>query len=222
VFTSGVCLTHPALERPAVDLEAIASLLLEAFLVVVPLERQDVDVDHGSLRGAWGPLKQGQHFLCLFDQASGSLRLTSRLRDPEVLRRVVVAMSEMIADRHEILVGFEAHPIGPATRAALKALLDEVGQDEAPLDLTFEGSDDSKRPVLLPTSRATSETRPGEVFEVHKVLVHLTHGLSYRGVWVASAGTRTEVTIPVFSVEPLAGQSKLGTFDVETGEIAPA
>lgn len=222
VFTSGVLLAHPALDARDVDLQMISSLLLEAFLVVVPLERQDVDVDTDVLRGTWGPIATERRFICLFDQASGSLRLTGRLREADVLRRVLVAMDEMISQREVILVGSESREINEATRDALRALRDESLQPEQPLDLAFDGGDDTRVRVLLPTSRGTSTARPGDFFEVHNVFVHLVQGLSYRGVWIGKDGSRTPATVAAHAIEPSPGSARFGTYDADTGELTGA
>jgi DEAD/DEAH box helicase domain-containing protein len=219
VFTSGVCLAHPALDARDVDLSILASLLLEAFLVVVPLERQDVDADADQLRSPWGPVAAERRFLCLFDQASGSLRLTGRLREVDVLRRVLAAMEDMITQRAAILVGSESRPVNAATRAALASMRQAASAEEQPLDLSFEASDETLVRVLMPTSRGTSASRVGDTFEVHKVFVHIAQGLSYRGVWIGSAGERTLATVPVHTIEPLPGLAKLGIYDAETDEL---
>ncbi len=224
LFTTGVCLAHPALDEKGVDHEVIASLLIEAFLIAVPLERQDVDVDTDVLRTAWSDLAKGTRFVALFDQASGSLRITSRLRDPDVLSRVLTVMATLVEERDTLIVKTEERAISPATRAAILAMRDDSEVEAQPIeggDVQFAASERAK--VLLPKSRGTSALRPGQAFEVHKVFAHPTLGLVYRGVFIEPAGSRSEpMTVPVDSITPAEDGVVWGFYDLETGDQVAA
>jgi DEAD/DEAH box helicase domain-containing protein len=80
-FTTGVVITHPALDREGVEREALAALLYEAFFIQIPFERQDINFAADAHRAQRGPINEGSNFVAIYDQTYGSLRLTSRIMD---------------------------------------------------------------------------------------------------------------------------------------------
>ncbi|MBK8939229.1 MAG: hypothetical protein IPM79_16790 [Polyangiaceae bacterium] len=224
LFTTGVCLSHPALQSKDVDCEIVATLLLESFLITVPLERQDIDAATDVLRGSWAGLDKETRFVTLFDQASGSLRISGRLRDPRTLREVLEVMSRIVDERDRLIVANEERSISEATRAAIRAMRDDAARDPSDLeDASSHDPDGERVRVLLPTSRGTSSERPGQTFEVHNVFVHPVIGIAYRGPFIDERGVRTAAqTVPIAAIRPLDGFAKWGTYDLETGEQAAA
>jgi hypothetical protein len=89
-FTTGVFITHPALEREGASPESAAALVYEAFLLMIPFERQDIGFAADRLRVTREPFfHAGQPFLAIYDQTYGSLRLSTRLLEPGALGRVL-------------------------------------------------------------------------------------------------------------------------------------
>jgi DEAD/DEAH box helicase domain-containing protein len=224
LFTTGVCLAHPELDRQGVDPEMISALLLEAFLHFVPIERQDVDVDTDCLRASCAGLEKGRRIVALFDQAAGGLRITERLSDPEVLRSVLEGMVAIIAERTTLAVKNEERPISLATRAALEAMRNDAQQDVFAIEGQCDPLAASERvAVLLPKSLGVVRSRPSEQFEIHKVFNHPTMGVAYRGVFIGSNGERSSAqTVTVDMVEGLAGHVVQGFYDPETDEQVAA
>jgi DEAD/DEAH box helicase domain-containing protein len=219
-FTTGVCIAHPALDADGVDTRILASLLHEAFLMVVPLDRQDVDASDDGLRASWGPLERGRRFLVVYDQAYGSLRLSGRLLDDEVLPKVLEVVAGLAAQRQRVTIGLDEIEMNDETRRAALALHDAVGAPIARPTFSVVGDDERVR-VLLPRSRGVASTRPDESFEVHQVFVRPDMGVCYRGVWIGASGARTPGVVPVDQIAP--GPDPIwGFYDVETGEQVAA
>lgn len=222
IFTSGVCLVHPVLDEEGVDLQVLTSLLQEAFRLVVPVERQDIDADADTLRASWGPMAKGRRFLCLFDQASGSLRLTGRLREPETLRKVLEMVAELAEQRDTVPVGNDPREVSGMTRIAARTLRDAACCESSSLGGLDAVDELSRVPVLLPRSHAKSAQRPDAVFEVHKVFMPRSGSLSYRGVWILADGTRLQEVVAVDGMEAADEEVVRGFYDLETGEEVAA
>lgn len=221
IFTTGVCLAHPVLDRDGVDLDILASLLQESFRLVLPVERQDIDADSDVLRTAWASLEKGRKFLCLFDQAAGSLRLTARLRDPSVLREVLETLAKLATQRDTVPVGNDHRVVSPITKVAARLLRDALQSEPIALS-NLDGDDSARIPVLLPQSHVRSSERPGEVFEIHAIFPHPVQGLSYRGMWIQADGTRMKGVVAIDTVEPANDGVVRGFYDPETGEQSVA
>ena len=88
-FTTGVILTHPALNSEGVQLEQVGQLLFEAFFMVLPFERRDLNIAIDKHRSTRGNITQGSRFIALYDQTYGSLHLSGYLCDPVVLQQTL-------------------------------------------------------------------------------------------------------------------------------------
>ncbi|MCS7014431.1 MAG: DEAD/DEAH box helicase [Chloroherpetonaceae bacterium] len=92
LYTSGVHLSHPRLQNlNNTHLGFLSELFFEAFLSVVPIERQDVGFGYGEIArdNAAFPIRSGETFICVYDQTYGSLRLTSPLTNESNLMKVL-------------------------------------------------------------------------------------------------------------------------------------
>lgn len=222
LFTTGVVLAHPLLDVEGIDSEALCAVLREAFFLRVPLDRQDLDVSTDRLAHAWAGIAEGSRILVLHDQTYGSLRLSGRLMDDGVLEDVLRFAGEIVATRTAVLAGHELRTITPPTRATVEALVAAVTDHQlTPAPLAGDVFVAERPRVLLPQSQARSATRPGSVFEVHRVFVHITHGLSYRGVWIDAAGRRESATVRIDEVEA-APEAKWGLYDADGDEVVAA
>jgi hypothetical protein len=56
---------------------------------------------------------------------------------------------------------------------------------------------------------------------VHRVFVHLSQGLSYRGAWIGPGGQREVTAVRVDEVEPAFG-ARWGEYDAEGDEVIAA
>lgn len=218
-FTTGIVISHPALAAPGVYAPALAELLYEAFMLLIPYDRQDIGWAGDFFRQTRPPLVQeGQPFLTIFDQTYGSLRLSARLLEPGVLGRVLLEAS--------LLAGELEHPqLNPATRtaliemavAALTAGPQELAfsQSEAPVPAGWER-------VVMPESKGLL-LRSNEEFRVVR-LMQTPMGPCYEGVPASlSANVATTVMPYLIDVAEIPGESQMGLYDPATGvlEVLP-
>lgn len=216
-FSSGVLLSHPSLENNGVQRELLSEILFEAFLLQVPFERQDLNVGTDRFRVSRGDYSEDTHFICIYDQTYGSLRLSSRLMEPEVLRGVL----EKALD---IATNDSAFEVSAPTLVALQDLCTASAthpvqndiQDE--IDIPLE----NRVQVIAPGSVGLYPDYHNEEFHVEDV-VFTPKGLVYRGKRMSQVGERFEtvvVTAPVDKIVAIPGLTELGWYDYDTGEVA--
>jgi DEAD/DEAH box helicase domain-containing protein len=217
-FTTGVLLTHPALSRQNVKAEGLAPLVYEAFVMAVPFERQDINFAADKHRSAKGPITEGTQFLALYDQTYGSLHLTGRLMEDDVLRLVLSTCLELAENNEEI------HRAGE-TLTALREIAACVDGPGVALGV-FGGGAGVAQPsgtrvqVILPGSKGLSVHRNNEDFEVKKIQFHPSvHGLAYRGNFLSTKDSEVLEFLPISDLIPVPGESELGWYDYDLGEI---
>ncbi len=219
-FTTGVVLTHPALSVEGVNLEAMAAILYEAFMLTIPFERQDIGFAADRFRVSRAPLiQEGQPFLAIYDQIYGSLRLTSRLLNPQTLGQVL-AEAALLAGKQESLVN------SPASLAGLAEMARVIFAEPREV-LSFEGDiaaavRDPERweRVVMPGSKGLM-VRTNEEFHVLRI-ASTPAGLSYEGTPISMQGTGASVMPLLSDVAEIPGESQVGWYDLQTGEIEPA
>jgi DEAD/DEAH box helicase domain-containing protein len=224
-FTSGVVITHPALNGEQVRAAVLAKLLEEAFLITLPFERQDISSGSDKIKAARDGIKEGQRFVALYDQTYGSLRLTSHLMKPGVMRDVLARACEIANHDHNFDLNTE-------TLAALHEIA--ASAEEAPDDLDLgDGNTLSTAThvkVLMPGAIGLNIKRDNEEFEVDAVFFSPQFSsLAYRG-WHASTKHRAVAArsgnkpaievVPVENICPLEGESSVGYYNLETAEIS--
>ena len=217
-FSSGVIITHPAFAGKEISREMLASLIFEAFLMEVPFERQDLHAAHDQFRVSRGAIPKGQRFLCVYDQTYGSLRLTGRLMEPQILRGVLDKAVEIAAND-------SAFALTPVTMSVLQLLRESVQRDPVQETLAEESpiSLENVAVVILPGSIGLYPDYRNEEFRVDDV-VYTPKGLIYKGKRLSQQGARFEgvtVTAPVDKIVTIPGRSELGDYDYESGEILP-
>lgn len=224
-FTTGVVLTHPALNNEGVNLEVLASMVYEAFMLLIPFERQDIGFapDHfrvSRLADSGAPIiEQGQSFLAIYDQIYGSLRLTSRLLGPAMLGQVLVEAA-LLASRQAALPG------GQATLAALIEMARAaVHQPRETLVFGETAAPEMRDPerwerVVMPGSKGLM-VRTNEEFRVMRIL-NTPMGISYEGTPASMEGSGASVMPLLTDVAEVPGESQVGWYDLQTGEVEPA
>lgn len=221
-FTTGAVLSHPALNAPNVQVDAIAELLFEVFLMVIPFERRDIHFAGGRHRMTLGSIGEGDRFVCIYDQTYGSLRLSSRVLDLPVLREIVKRAAQLTGEAGKVVVN-------PETEAALEVLACAV--DAEPVALRFLESDggtevaSGHRRVLLPGSRGLNIRRDNSEFVIEAVFYSpKENALCYRGHYPLEIGERYNgmtTTVRVEAIEPVPGECRFGFYDCETGRLLP-
>jgi DEAD/DEAH box helicase domain-containing protein len=223
-FTSGVVVTHPALNRDQVKGSAIAELIDEAFLMSLPFERQDINAGADKHRATREPVTAGDRFVCIYDQTYGSLRLTSHLMKTEVLRDVFARAAEIATNDPNFQLGVE-------TLAALQEMADCILEEPVDIDQAESAMPASEKyaSVILPGSFGIDTHKDNEEFEVEGVFYSpMFSAVSYRGYYSGSKRktqlatarhSATTVIVRADHICPLDGESKTGYFNLETGEM---
>lgn len=220
-FTTGVVLTHPALGAEGVNLEQLSSILYEAFMLIIPFERQDIGFAADRFRTNRGTeIQEGQPFLAIYDQIYGSLRLSSRLLDPYTLAKVL-AEACFLAGRQEALRG------SPVSLSALVELA-RAAFSNAHQPLAFSGeaghetARDSERweRIVLPGSKGLM-VRTNEEFHVLRIIQTPT-GLHYEGTPASMLGTSASVMPLLSDVAEIPGESLVGWYDIQDETVEAA
>lgn len=223
--TTGVIISHPALSNSEVKLNLISELIYEAFLMTIPYERRDVGYGDDRIRKDREPFTTDDRFISIYDQTYGSLRLTSHLADSEVLKQVLSRCLELVKmdDRFSL---------DETTRVAVQELyessLDEpVERQEVEDDSDTVGEDTVH--VIMPGSYGISRQKGNEFFNVESVFFSPKLGcVAYKGFheseerrrkgWPGNSSATTIVRST--EVEEVPGESKMGLYDLNTGETA--
>jgi DEAD/DEAH box helicase domain-containing protein len=215
-FTTGVVITHPALNKEKVNSEAIANLLYEVFLILIPFERRDINFAVDKHRTQRGPTAEGSKFLAIYDQTYGSLRLSGRIMEADVLQRILQGVIKLFQEQ-------EVHKEDSETMTAIKSLYNSSLKKCS--DLLF-GSEIPPVPtpkherIILPGSKGLNINRNNEEFEVEDVFFNPSMGgLSYRGRYSSDKETTGKIIIPLKSLIEIPGESKIGLYNYDTGEI---
>lgn len=229
MFTSGVILTHPALNRHKVKQDEIAALIRECFLMHLPFERQDVSDGADKHRTARDGIEADDRFVCVYDQTYGSLRLTSRLAETVVLREVLARAAEIA--HNDPNLGFSPQSLEALDEMVASANLEpQLATSSVPsVPTVASGATATHVHVILPGSMGIDTHQDNEEFEVEAVFFSPMLGtVAYRGHRVSSKkkelaanGKHSETTVIVRAdhIAPVQGESKLGWFSLETGAI---
>ncbi len=223
VFTSGVIFDHPALSRPQVRSDTIASIIYEAFLMTLPFEPQDISSGSDKHRSSREGIDQGCRFVCVYDQTYGSLRLTSRLVEHDILRSVLKLA--VTISKNTNLFDLNAESAQALIEIAEASTL-EPRYKETVTTVTTESSYGI---VIKPGSYGIDIKKDNDEFLVEGVFFSPQFGeLVYRGKHSIEKKRaeqenkfhgQASVIIPIKSVEFLDGVSEIAYYNYETGEI---
>ncbi len=216
-FTTGVVISHPRLNEHSVDCVALANLLYESFLYLVPYERTDIRFASDKWRTTKACLREGDRFICVYDQTYGSLRLSGRILQDTVLQDALRSMIELLSTSE--------HNADTETARYREIVMEmfENSQEE-PVDLTFESAMHSDvasnlKEVLLPGSKGIDISQGNIDFVVEHVFYNpRMSSICYRGKR-ANVPPETDVILPIDKVVGVPGESKVGYYNLETGEI---
>ena len=223
-FTTGVIFTHPALNSPEVRCDIIANLLFESFLIITPLERRDINFSSDKYRTDVGVITKGDRFICIYDQTYGSLRLSGRILEKDILKLIVEKAFELSRCN-------ESMDINPETVSALGKVVDSLSESRA--DISFDSSRETNRfndelckEVIMPGSKGLDIKKNNEEFFIEDVFYSPSiKGLAYRGKHLSEKNTKyddVKISIPVESLVKIPGESRTGLYDFETGELKEA
>jgi len=215
-FTTGVILSHPALNEPAARLHIISNLLFEAFLMTIPFERGDVHFGSDRLRSEHRLIQMDSRFVAIYDRTYGSLRLSSRLLEGEILAEVVEKAAELA--RYE--VDPNAIPGVIDTLEHVHNCLSQHALVDIQLDPAPHIPHEHHATVIAPGSKGLDLER-NEEFWV-EALVYTPQGLMYRGRHLSEktlACMQTDYFVAHDLLAEIPGESTLALYDYNTGRI---
>jgi len=211
-FTTGVIIHHPDFDDvPALELARILHL---AFHSTIPLEAGDTDYAVGRTRTPNAILNTEEgRYVVLYDETYGSLRLTSKLVEDDVIINVLT--NAMNICEKLVQNGEEYQRI----LTALKAALRDAENPPQIVDVNPESG------AIVSNERYVRIIRPGSVgirisdnAEVKVIKVFYSpKGLMYEIRTSELQATSTK--IPVGYVQPLEGESEVAYYDLENGEV---
>jgi len=218
-FSTGVVIAHPALNAQGVEVNAISQLIYEAFLICIPFERQDIDFTSDRFRTSREPwIRVEDRFIAVFDQTYGSLRLSGRLMNEDVILHVLLMARELAE-------ASETDAISPETLIALDCLIESANSPPSELPLEFEEVgpeylDAKYAKVIKPGSKGLNLNRDNEEFTVERVFL-TREGLRYAGITETHAGhlEKTECMPFVSEVIEIPGVTEYARYNYETGEV---
>lgn len=216
-WTTGVLLSFPGLEELPRQSE-LADVLLDAFLLTYPIERQDVSAGAGSLALGVADLQPKSRYLSIYDQAYGSLRITSRLLDQDILRRTLqlAAVIGQAADG-------ERAALEPRVLETLLLMADQLAQ--APNEIrrpvgTPAVADSVDAPLApMPGTAVWSVLSAGRRLVVSRVYFSPTNGLMVSGRFDDEAEGAQTHSLPLRNVEFIPGETLVGSYDAEVGDF---
>ncbi len=221
-FSTGVVFTHPALNEVS-GISELAEQLLEAFLFIIPVDRQEVSSDTGRMPVGHEPyFPKGQRFIALYERIYGGLHLTGRLLDdfPQTLLHVLEAtrrfepLAEVLGDGW-----FRQWATRIRTREPQRLYLDPM------LDTPAESGPRVR--IIMPGSRGYI-VRDGQHQDVliQDVFYAPKGGLTYKGVLChlylqEGPEQAIEMRFAWEEVHPIPGKSCMGWYDLETDDKIP-
>lgn len=224
-YTTGVIIVHPAFQafQNQNDLGKLAERIYESFLMVVPFERQDIDFATGTLKVSRGGLAEGMRFVAIYDQTYGSLRLTGRLLEPGVLEQVIDKALDSVGVFDD-LAPDAIHCLQQLASTITASTFFDIPELVASAEAAATASSDENQRVriILPGSFGLDRFNNNEEFYVEDVFFSPREGeLRYRGRHVSKLNYNDPTykeTIPITHLDPVPGESRMGWYDLDTGE----
>lgn len=190
--------------------------------MVIPFERRDISFASDRHKVGSDPITEGDRFVSIYDQTYGSLRLSGRLSEEHVLKPVLEKCVELA--RH---IG--SPDINCETMEAIEIIQSSSLEPAVQLYLQPETitSIDADRfvKVIMPGSKGLNVNKNNEEFAVIAVFFSPEiGGLAYRGKQIPEKTSPTyeglTSIISISSITEVPGESRLGLYCYQTGEIA--
>jgi len=221
-FTSGVIFVHPAFNKAELKSGTLAKFLYEAFLMIIPFERADISYASDKLKINAGFAAEGDRFICIYDQTYGSLRLSGRILEGEIIAKTFDKLGEIA--EHGLGGGFNSETFGAIEMINEDLRASPVASHNETNVLELPSSDRFIR-IIMPGSRGLNLQRNNEEFEIEGVFYSPTmKGLAYKGKHLSEFNEKhadVVISVPIRSIEAIPGESSYGLYDVDTAEIKP-
>ena len=204
--TSGVFLWSPLLNRMSHDVcGEIANLLFEAFVFTVPYDRQDVNFGHGRFKVEHEFVSKNDRFVAIYDQNLGSLRLSSRMMDHDVLQK---------CGDTAIKIAKASQEYSCESVAFLRSLHKEIEQGIHSVPIAESTESISWVNVIMPGSIGIANNNKRVI--VCKIFHHPKDGICYMGEIESDRNVTMRLRYDNMSE---CEESEMGWFDPEKGEV---
>jgi DEAD/DEAH box helicase domain-containing protein len=221
-FTSGVVLAHPIFNGSEVRTSNLAKILYEAFLMIIPFERADINYASDKYKINSNFVRVGDRFVCIYDQTYGSLRLSGRILEGEILAKTFQRIAEIAGHDLSQEMNKETLDCIEIICRDLQTPVEDVINSIGP-DRIFKP--DRYARVIMPGSKGLNIKRDNEEFDVEGVFFSPSFmGLAYRGKHISEQNAKhadAVISVPVGSIIGIPGESSFGLYDLETGELKP-
>lgn len=198
---------------PNVNLDLLSQLIFEAFLLTIPFERHDIEYGFDKFKTDKGEISKGDKFISIYDGTSGSLRLTSRLINDEIISNVIEKACEIAINDSD---KFE-HNINGATINAIREIFISLNAEKYDLHMENEViKQKSDKTIVIAEGSSGVVLGKNIEFFVKKVYFR-PEGLYYKGFY--EDNEKIIVSLPVDNVRIVEGKSVTGYFDFEEGEV---
>jgi DEAD/DEAH box helicase domain-containing protein len=217
-FTTGVILNHPALNSDSVKNGLLSEILFEAFLMTIPFERQDVSFGSDKHRKERELFSEGSRFISIFDQTYGSLRLTSRLMDSDIISTVLETALKIAENE-------KRYELNKQTLEAIREINTSLSNNiqKMVIEEDIPSIPDDFEKILLPGSIGLNQKRQNEEFKVDAVFFSRDmNSLAYRGRHLSQQTIKfadCEITVPIKNIVEVPGESNIGYYNYVTGGI---
>lgn len=204
--TTGVCWYFP---ESSLRSEEMATILLEAFCNVSAIQTRDVGM--GLFYSKLSPLGDEQcQGACIFDAATGSLRLTQKLA--ETFDGVVLEAVRIATDRGQTDDVTKLQQLSGYSKE-LRLIPQSIEPQIKPLGVAPEWVE-----VVAEGERAMYSTVAGNEEVVIKGYRYNPDGLTYE---IVSNDPKLRRFVSTSAVHPLHGLTKLVKYNVYTGDLEP-
>lgn len=221
-FTTGTVLFHPSFSEVGLDLERIALILYEAFLIVIPFERADIGYAIDRLRAQRGPLSEGTRFITIFDQTYGSLRLSGRIIEEQILREVFSQALKIIENTSENNTTEIEKIIKNLYCCSITSSKDCLSDFLTPKGVSISKPSNCVK-VICPGSVGLSQLHDNQLYRIEDVFFNpQKNELYYRGLLETDDENTMKTCLPVAHVSEIPGESQIGYYEYDTGEVKPA
>ncbi|MCD6398525.1 MAG: DEAD/DEAH box helicase [Candidatus Aenigmarchaeota archaeon] len=213
-FTSGAILSHPILNKTKVKCNDIANILYEAFLMTVPFERRDIHFACDKFRIENNYIEKNRKFIAIYDQTYGSLRLSSRFLDKDILEKVLKLSLTLCQNK--------ALKVEEPTLSALMEIYNSYLSGEEELILTNDSailkSENSDEIRVIAKNSQGFYTKDNEIFLVQGVFFSPNYKcLVYRGIFLNDTDPTLIRIVPIKDVIEIPGVTQFSTYNQKYG-----
>ncbi|HWF88461.1 MAG TPA: hypothetical protein VN659_06480, partial [Pyrinomonadaceae bacterium] len=153
----------------------------------------------------------------LYDQTYGSLRLSGRVLDDHVFRSVVETAKTLLQSQEFQNLSLETLNALDELNGSCRREMSSFSFDSP---ISLETSSESYIQVIRPGSTGLNVRRSNEEFVVEAVFYSpQVGGLAYRGRYPSTTGETTKDIVPLEFITEIPGESKIGQYNLNSGEI---